>query len=148
MAVKQAGAGGRSRFGLGQNSDMNVTPFVDVMLVLLIIFMVAAPLATTAIKINIPPPQPNGGPPPSYVSLAGDGQIYVSIAGGAPQRSSLAGLGGDLARWLGGDPAQARLFIRADQHVPYGRFMAVMDRLHDDGYVRVGLISEEVQPGA
>ena len=145
MAVKRAGAGGRGSFSLRQNSDMNVMPFVDVMLVLLIIFMVAAPLATTAIKVDMPPVGPPKGAPPSFVSLGGDGQVYVSVAGGAPQRSSLAGLGGDLARWLGGDPAQARLFIRADQHVPYGRFMAVMDRLHDDGYVRVGLISEEVQ---
>src|SRR5258708_32045116 len=55
------GGGGSSRFDLGQNSDINVTPFVDVMLVLLIIFMVAIPPATTSIKLDLPPAIP---PPP------------------------------------------------------------------------------------
>ena len=55
MAAKLAGGKGGSKFDLGQNSDMNVTPFVDVMLVLLIIFMVVAPLATTSIRIDLPP---------------------------------------------------------------------------------------------
>ena len=57
MAAKIGGGGG-GKFDLGQNSDMNVTPFVDVMLVLLIIFMVVAPLATTSIRIDLPPATP------------------------------------------------------------------------------------------
>ena len=55
MAAKLCGGGKKKRFDLGQNADINVTPFVDVMLVLLIIFMVTAPLATVSIKIDIPP---------------------------------------------------------------------------------------------
>ena len=57
MAAKIGGGGG-GKFDLGQNSDMNVTPFVDVMLVLLIIFMVTAPLATVSVKIDLPPATP------------------------------------------------------------------------------------------
>ena len=55
MAAKLSGPGGKGRFELGNNSDINVTPFVDVMLVLLIIFMVAAPLATVSIRLDLPP---------------------------------------------------------------------------------------------
>ena len=55
MAAKLAGPGGGSRYSVTQNSEINVTPFVDVMLVLLIIFMVAAPLATVSVKIDLPP---------------------------------------------------------------------------------------------
>ena len=73
MAAK-LGGGGKKRFDLGQNADINVTPFVDVMLVLLIIFMVTAPLATVSIKIDIPPAKAPTTPskPPTYVSIDQD----------------------------------------------------------------------------
>ena len=102
MAAKLAGPRGR-KFNLGQNSDMNVTPFVDVMLVLLIVFMVTAPLATTAIRIDIPPVNPSPGQPqpPTYVSIADSGQIFVSTSANGMKASTLDALGGDLARSLG-----------------------------------------------
>ena len=76
MAAK-LGGGKKKRFDLGQNADINVTPFVDVMLVLLIIFMVTAPLATVSIKIDIPPAKAPTTPskPPTYVSIDQAGQI-------------------------------------------------------------------------
>ena len=144
MAAKLAGPRGR-KFNLGQNSDMNVTPFVDVMLVLLIIFMVTAPLATTAIKIDLPP-NPTAHPPMAftYVSIADSGQIYVSSSAAGTTVTSLDALGGDLARRLGGpNPTAQPILIRADAHVKYGRFMAVLNRLQGDGYFRISLISEE-----
>ena len=83
MAAKLSG-GGKRKFNLGQNADINVTPFVDVMLVLLIIFMVTAPLATVSIKIDIPPAQAPTKPtkPPTYISIANNGQLFVSFATG------------------------------------------------------------------
>ena len=147
MAARLAGAGGRGRFQLGQNSEMNVTPFVDVMLVLLIVFMVAAPIATTAIKVDMPPNGPASRlGPPTYVSISNDGQLYISVAGGVPRHTSLDRLGADLGRWL--NPQTQQILIRADQHVRYAKFMAVIDRLQNDGFAKVSLISEEVQPGA
>src|ERR1700761_2204694 len=80
MAAKLAG-GGKARYELGQNADINVTPFVDVMLVLLIIFMVAAPLATTSLKIDLPPAQapknPQDQKKPPFLSIPRGGVVYV-----------------------------------------------------------------------
>src|SRR6516225_1953549 len=80
MAAKLAGGNKRGGYELGQNADINVTPFVDVMLVLLIIFMVAAPLATTSLKIDLPPAQapknPQDQKKPTFISITKDG-IYV-----------------------------------------------------------------------
>ncbi|PXA89059.1 biopolymer transporter ExbD, partial [Caulobacter sp. D4A] len=79
MAAKLSGGGG-DRFNVEQNSEINVTPFVDVMLVLLIIFMVAAPLASVSIEVNLPPavakatPNP---PKPVYISIKANGQLYI-----------------------------------------------------------------------
>ena len=143
MAAKLAGPRGR-KFDLGQNSDINVTPFVDVMLVLLIVFMVTAPLATTAIKIDIPVGASIHQAPPTYVSITESGQIIVAQSNAAMKVSSLQTLGSDLALMLGGpNPTADQVFIRADRHVKYGRFMAVMDRLESDGYLKVGLINEQ-----
>src|ERR1700739_4671411 len=104
MAAKIGGGGG-SRFDLGQNSDMNVTPFVDVMLVLLIIFMVVAPLATVSISIDLPPakaPPPNEhDKPPTFISIQDSGQIYVSFGKTEIRPSSMDRLGFDLAQSLG-----------------------------------------------
>ena len=72
MAAKLGGKRG-SKYALGQNADINVTPFVDVMLVLLIIFMVSAPLATVAIKIDLPPATPPHDVHPSSTPLCGNG---------------------------------------------------------------------------
>jgi len=84
MGAKLGGGGG-GRFNLGQNSDINVTPFVDVMLVLLIIFMVAIPAATVSIKLDLPPaipPPPNAPKPPepTVINIQANGGIYIGEA--------------------------------------------------------------------
>ena len=152
MAAKMSGGGGKKRFNLGQNADINVTPFVDVMLVLLIIFMVTAPLATVSIKIDIPPAKAPTSPskPPTYVSIDQAGQIFVSFAT-CPNTTdmhpaTLETMGSLIGQSLGvPNPTTQQVFIRADQHVRYGVFMAVVNRLQLDGYYKIGLISEEVQ---
>ncbi|HXV01115.1 MAG TPA: biopolymer transporter ExbD [Caulobacteraceae bacterium] len=148
MAARLAGERG-NRFDLGQNSDMNVTPFVDVMLVLLIIFMVVAPLATVSIRIDLPPakaPPPNEhDKPPTFISIQDTGQIFVSYGKSEIRPSSMAGLGGDLAASLGvANPTNERIFIRADRHVRYRVFMDVINQLQLDGYYKIGLIAENL----
>ena len=151
MAAK-VGGGKKKRFDLGQNADINVTPFVDVMLVLLIIFMVTAPLATVSIKIDIPPAQAPTTPskPPTYISIDAAGQLFVSFATGPTSTemhpTTLDTMASMVAQSLGvANPTGQQVFIRADQHVKYGVFMAVVNRLQIDGYYKIGLISEEVQ---
>jgi biopolymer transport protein ExbD len=147
MAAK-IGNSGSNKFDLGQNADMNVTPFVDVMLVLLIIFMVVAPIATTSIKLDIPPatpPKDDKSKPPTFISINDQGAIYVSYGKNDIRPSSLEQLPYDLSKALAVSvPTEERVFIRADRHVPYGRFMQVVNQLQLDGYYKVGLIAENL----
>jgi biopolymer transport protein ExbD len=147
MAAKLAG-GGKGGRQLRQNADINVTPFVDVMLVLLIIFMVAAPLATTAIKIDLPVAAPNAKPQhrPTFISIRKGGETYVVAETDTQKVADLAGLAPVLAARLGGATAATSqtVLIRADRDVRYREFMAVVNPLQHDGYYRVALISEEL----
>ena len=140
MAGKLAGAGGDSRFQVEQNAEINVTPFVDVMLVLLIIFMVAAPLASVNVKVELPPAvsKPTSSPPkPIYISIQRNGHMYIGDFS-----TSLGRLGADLRVQLQGkrDPTKERIYIRADKDTQYGDFMDVMTTLQDNGYYSVALI--------
>ncbi len=147
MAMTMAGAGRRSRFDLKQNSDINVTPFVDVMLVLLIVMMVTAPLATVAVKMDLPPAGNTATAQPAFVSITQAG-VYVS-SGGVARLTSLDALPAGVGRALGGQsPTRQQVMLRADRHVNYGRFMAVVNRLKAAGYNRIGLISEDMSPTA
>ncbi|HEX7943380.1 MAG TPA: biopolymer transporter ExbD [Phenylobacterium sp.] len=147
MAAKVGGKGG-GKFDLGQNSDMNVTPFVDVMLVLLIIFMVSIPAATVSIKLDLPPAIP---PPPGtkvkepiLINIQRGGVLFIG-----EQPTTLDGLTRDLAAALTKDdptlpPTEQRVYIRADRDVIYGDFMAVMNDLQGNGFYQVALINEEL----
>jgi biopolymer transport protein ExbD len=148
MAAKLAG-GGKGGYELGQNADINVTPFVDVMLVLLIIFMVAAPLATASIKIDLPPAKDTGQKDrkrPTFISIRRGGETYVVAADTTVKVPDLGQLIPLLAPKLGGvgSPQDQTVLIRADRDVRYKEFMAVVNRLEQDGYYHVGLISEEL----
>jgi biopolymer transport protein ExbD len=141
MAAKIAGSGG-GRYQVNQNAEINVTPFVDVMLVLLIIFMVAAPLAAVTIQVKLPvaaaPPAANP-PTPVYISIQESGDIFI---GDFP--SNLDSLAGDLRRQIGRrDPSRERIFIRADQDTMYVKFMQVMNALQDAGFYSVALVGED-----
>ena len=152
MAAKLAGGKGGSKFDLGQNSDMNVTPFVDVMLVLLIIFMVVAPLATVSIRIDLPPakapPPSEHDKPPTFISIQDNGQIFVSFGKADIRPTTMDQLGGQLAASLGvANPTNERVFIRADRHVRYRQFMDVINQMQTDGYYKIGLIAENLGNG-
>ena len=152
MAAKLGGAGGKKPFDLGQNADINVTPFVDVMLVLLIIFMVTAPLATVSIRIDIPPAEKPTAPtkPPTYLSIDNQGHLFVSFSTSPTSTEMRPATLQDMSSLIAAslavpNPTTQQVFIRADQHVKYGVFMAVVNQLQMDGYYKIGLISEEVQ---
>lgn len=146
MAAKLSGPGGGSRYTVEQNSEINVTPFVDVMLVLLIIFMVAAPLASVSVEVKLPtavaPPRENP-PQPVYISVQADDDVWLG-----DNRTSVETLGEDLNTALGGrrNPTEERIFIRGDQGVRYGRFMQVMNALQDAGFYSVALVGEDNAP--
>ena len=138
----KVGGGGKSKFDLGQNSDMNVTPFVDVMLVLLIIFMVAAPLATVSIKLDLPPniPPKTKTKEPVFINVWPGGKIYVGT-----QPTSLEALTGDLTRALQSpNPTDERIMITADRYTPYREFMDVLNELQGDGFFKIGLMSQDL----
>jgi biopolymer transport protein ExbD len=147
MAAKLSGGGG-DRYSLGQNSEINVTPFVDILLVLLIIFMVAVPMAVTSIKIDLPPasPPPPGVKPkePVFISIQKSGALYV-----AEKQTSLDNLQFDLdakfnATGQAGPKDDQRVMVRADADVTYADFMGVLNALQTAGWYKVGLINEDI----
>lgn len=137
-----------SNSGGGPMAEINVTPLVDVMLVLLIIFMVAIPAATVSIKLDLPPaiPPPPGAKveEPVLINIQQAGGIFIGDKGTALDR-----LPADLSTVLsqkepGKAPTEQRVYIRADRQVRYGDFMAVMNILQGNGFYQVALINEEL----
>ena len=124
----------------GPMVDMNVTPLIDVLLVLLIIFMVAAPLATVDVPVDLPASnaaQQQRPPKPVYITLKADGSL--AIGDNPVPRDSFASA---LIAATQGDKDQ-RLFVRGDKAVPYGDVMQVMNALRDAGYLKVALVGME-----
>jgi len=123
--------------------DINVTPFIDVMLVLLIIFMIAAPLSTVDLPVDLPSSTavPQKKPDkPTYVTIQSD--LAVAI-GETPVKRV------DLVRWLDAAPGEGkerRIFLRADRGVPYGELMDVLERLRVGGYSHIALVALEGVP--
>jgi biopolymer transport protein ExbD len=121
---------------------INVTPFIDVMLVLLIIFMVAAPLATVDVPVNLPSSnaEPQQKPDkPIYLTVKAD--LTLAIGDDAVGRD---GLGGALDSATGGNKEQ-RIFLRADRSVPYGEVMRVMNELRAARYLKIALVGLEMR---
>jgi len=145
MAAKLAGAGGGT-YNIRQNADINVTPFVDILLVLLIIFMIAVPAATTAIKLDMPlatdkvvPPKP-----PVLITIQNSGALYLA---GRP--TSLDALARDLSARFAADSQTGprkdqRLMVSAQADVPYEALMGVIDKVHTEGWTQIGIVNEEL----
>jgi biopolymer transport protein ExbD len=129
---------------LSEVHEINVTPFIDVMLVLLIIFMVAAPLATVDIQVNLPAssaePQPRP-PKPLYLTLKSD--LTLALGDEIVNRE---GLRSRLEAATAGDK-ETRIFLRADKAVPYGELMEVMNALRDTGFLKIALVGLEKVSG-
>ena len=128
-----------------ETHDINVTPFIDVILVLLIIFMVAAPLSTVDLPIDLPTSSatPQKKPDkPTYVSIKPD--LTLAIGENAVKRTDLVSSLDAIA-----DMSKDKyVFLRADKAVPYGELMGVMEILRSGGYSRIKLVALEAPPAA
>lgn len=124
-------------------SDINVTPFIDVMLVLLIVFMVAAPLSTVDVQVNLPSstaPPTERPKDPIWLTLTADLSVLLE---------ETPVLAVDLAKTLDRRSAKQRdtqVFLRADQSVDYGALMQLLDQLRAAGYLKVALVGLEGAP--
>ena len=124
----------------GEVHDINVTPFIDVMLVLLIIFMIAAPLSTVDLPVNLPTSSaaPQKRPDkPTYVTIKAD--LAVAIGEAAVKRIDLV----HALDEMGNEGKDRRIFLRADRGVPYGELMDVLERLRAGGYSKIALVALE-----
>ena len=124
--------------------DINVTPFIDVILVLLIIFMVAAPLSTVDLPVDLPSSTtaPQKKPDkPTYVTIQSD--LAIAVGETPIKRVDLAST---LNAQQGDEGKDRRIFLRADKSVPYGEMMEVLEILRTNGYLKVALVALEAPP--
>ncbi|MEM6161523.1 TonB system transport protein ExbD [Erwinia sp. P6884] len=124
----------------GEMHEINVTPFIDVMLVLLIIFMVAAPLATVDVRVNLPAstsaPQPRPEKP-VYLSIKADKQLFIGN-NAVTEETLVNALNGQTE-----GNKETTIFFQADKSVDYETLMSVMDKLRQAGYLKIGLMGME-----
>ena len=140
MGSRLSGPAGQTAGAAHQNADINVTPFVDIMLVLLIIFMVAAPLATVDIKVDLPASTAKPAPRPEkpvFLSVKADQNLYVG-----DDKVERTQLGQILDAKTHGNK-DTTIFFQADKGVDYGDLMEVMNTLRGAGYLKVGLVGLE-----
>jgi biopolymer transport protein TolR len=143
MGMMGPGGGGRGGRGRTRNSggfnEINVTPFVDVMLVLLIIFMVAAPMMTTGVTVDLPKTKSSsvpGNDEPLSVSIKSDGTIYVQNS-----EVKLDELAEKLQAILG-EKTETRIFVRGDTTIDYGKVMRVIGEINGAGFTKVALLTD------
>ncbi len=142
VMTPRGGRGGRGRYR--PMAEINVTPLVDVMLVLLIIFMVAAPLMTVGVPVDLPKTQAsalNQEQEPITVTVNPEGRIFlqeteVELASLVPQLQAI------LRNQPQGAP-ERRIFVRGDRAISYGRVMEVMGTISAAGFTRVALLAEQ-----
>ncbi len=142
MLAPTSGGGRRGRLRRRHQpmAEINVTPFVDVMLVLLIIFMITAPLLTVGVPIDLPETRASAlesDSEPLTVSIGPDGRIFLQES-----EVSAEQLVATLQAIASGSPNE-RIFVRGDREADYGTVMRVMGRLNAAGYKRIGLVTLE-----
>ncbi|MET0183396.1 MAG: biopolymer transporter ExbD [Caulobacterales bacterium] len=158
MGAKLASSGGgkSGRREMAPNSDPNVIPFIDILLVLLIIFMVTAPIPTVDIRVDLPPPNPRPMPPiegrkPTFVLM--DSNFRITVDG---EQATIETVGDVVLRkaiennWslpITQIYSDATVYVRADQSAPYGEVVRLMSRLQEEGFVKVGIFAELAQEG-
>lgn len=147
MTGPSSGRGGRSSRGRGRTSggfsEINVTPFVDVALVLLIIFMITAPMMTTGVSVDLPKTRASnlpGNDEPLAVTIRTDGKIYIQNT-----ETPIADLGAKL-KAIAGEKKDTRIFVRGDRSIDYGKVMQVIGEINGAGFTRVALLTDANGP--
>jgi biopolymer transport protein ExbD len=149
MGAKLSSGGGGGRHGLEISSEPNVIPFIDVMLVLLIIFMVAAPIATVDVEVEMPDSRniPGKRPPkPTYVTLQQleNGQVQAFVMNDQVTMDELGVRTMEAVKVndpTADNPYDETIYIRADGVTEYRNVMLVMNRLQDSGFTKMGLMA-------
>jgi biopolymer transport protein TolR len=143
LAGKSNGRGKRRSYS--QLSEINVTPFVDVMLVLLIVFMVSAPLMTVGVPVDLPKtaaPSLPANNKPLFISIDTQNRIYVQET--PVELDNLVAL----LRAITENNPEARVLVRGDAKIAYGTMLQVMGTISAGGFTKVGLVAELPQPKA
>ena len=142
MQLGGEGAHGKNS-AFSESSDINVTPFVDVMLVLLIIFMVAVPIATVNVKVNFPDsnaPAESKASAPVWISMTKSGGYYI----GDRRYSSASEVGNELIAEIPETKRDStRLFLRGDAELPYKKVLDLMNELKNGGFYKISLVGHE-----
>lgn len=158
MGAKVSGGGGGRKGQMQPNSDPNVIPFIDILLVLLIIFMVTAPIPTVDIRVDLPPPNPVPirleGLNPTIVGLRETPSGLVVFVDEETVLFSTLGAR-TLDHAIRNNPAlnvedvyaEARIFVRADQSTAYANVVNVMSQLQEEGFAKVGIFAELASEG-
>ena len=152
MGAKLSGGGGKR--GLEVTADPNVIPFIDIMLVLLIIFMIAAPISSVDIEVEMPEARitPSQRPPrPTWISVnEAQGSVQVFVMNDAVDINDLGQRTYDAVRTnspqIANDEFEImdqRIYIRADTNLAYRHVVRVMNRLQDKGFTKIGLVAED-----
>lgn len=154
MAGKLSGGGSKSRVETDVTAEPNVIPFIDIMLVLLIIFMIAAPISTVDIEVDMPTSkiQPSKRPgKPTWISITGgDAGVQVYVMNDAVAFEDIGEKTFEAVRTnspqIANDEFEIRdqrIYIRADSELAYRNVVRVMNRLQDKGFTKIGLVAED-----
>lgn len=155
MGAKVSTSGSAKRGRFETNAEPNIIPFVDVMLVLLIIFMVAAPIATVDIKVTLPESKvlPSKRPPkPTYVSLNNDSGAATYYVGN--NQVQPMDIGKEVLKEVPRNDKDAdtlekiittRIYVRANSDTPYRNVVFIMNRLQEEGFFKVALVGEDTR---
>lgn len=138
--IQRSSVRSRGRHRTMPMSEINVTPMVDVMLVLLVIFMVTAPLLTVGVQVDLPKTKASiirGEDEPLAITVDRDGQVYLQET-----KVELEGLLPRLNAITGNNP-DVRIFVRGDAAIDYGRVMEVMGTINAAGYKKVALVTQQ-----
>jgi len=145
MAVNPSTHNSSTRFRKRRMSEINVVPYIDVMLVLLVIFMVTAPMLTEGIQVDLPQTfaktMANDQEEPVVVSVDAKGQYYINIGDDTDKPLSVEMLVTRVAAVMRHRPGQG-IYIKGDKSVNYGAVVSIMAQLQKAGVARVGLITE------
>jgi biopolymer transport protein ExbD len=153
MAGKVSGSGAKKRGTYGTNAEPNVIPFIDIMLVLLIIFMVAAPIPTVDIRVDLPPPNAKeriSENRPTFVGIEDTGGVIeVYVDGELTPLSQVAKTTYEHAL-KNNTPGtnifkDASIYLRADQETAYANVFLVMNQIQEEGFIKVSIVAEDAQ---